>query len=198
MFTGIVSDIGTVLELEQRGDLRIRIACSYPEDSIDIGCSICCNGICLTVIECGTSGSTYFDVEASAESISKSNIKKWIQGTRLNLERSLRLGDELGGHIVSGHVDGLAKILSKEDCGDSTKIVFELSETLAKFCASKGSVCLNGTSLTINEVFRDKFSINLIPHTKSETNWKFCEIRDEVNIEIDTLARYVSRLKEYD
>lgn len=198
MFTGIISDIGTVLELEQKGDLRVRIGCSYDEAGIDIGCSICCNGICLTVIECGISETTYFDVEISSESISKTNAQDWIIGTKLNLERALRLGDELGGHIVSGHVDGVAKVLKIEDQGDSTKIEFEVPELLAKFCASKGSVSLNGTSLTINDVKEASFSVNLISHTKQETNWKLVTVNDDINLEVDTLARYVSRLKEYD
>ena len=198
MFTGIISDIGTILELEQRGDLRVRIGCSYDLDSIDVGCSICCNGICLTVIECGNTETTYFDVEISSETISKTNTQHWIIGTELNLERALRLGDELGGHIVSGHVDGVARVLKIEDQGDSTKVEFEIPEPLAKFCASKGSVSLNGTSLTINEVDESSFSVNLISHTKLQTNWKLVRVNDEINLEVDTLARYVSRLKEYD
>ena len=198
MFTGIISDIGTILELEQRGDLRVRIGCSYDLDSIDVGCSICCNGICLTVIECGNTETTYFDVEISSETISKTNTQHWIIGTELNLERALRLGDELGGHIVSGHVDGVVKVLKIEDQGDSTKVKFEIPEPLAKFCASKGSVSLNGTSLTINDVEESSFSVNLISHTKLQTNWKLVRVNDEINLEVDTLARYVSRLKEYD
>lgn len=198
MFTGIISDIGTILELEQRGDLRVRIGCSYDLNSIDVGCSICCNGICLTVIECGNTNTTYFDVELSSETISKTNTQHWIIGTELNLERALRLGDELGGHIVSGHVDGVARVLKIEGQGDSTKVEFEIPETLAKFCASKGSVSLNGTSLTINDVEESSFSVNLIPHTKLQTNWKLVRVNDEINLEVDTLARYVSRLKEYD
>ena len=198
MFTGIISDIGTILELEQRGDLRVRIGCSYDLNSIDVGCSICCNGICLTVIECGNTKTTYFDVEISSETISKTNTQHWIIGTELNLERALRLGDELGGHIVSGHVDGVVKVLKIEDQGDSTKVEFEIPEPLAKFCASKGSVSLNGTSLTINEVDESSFSVNLISHTKLQTNWKLVRVNDEINLEVDTLARYVSRLKEYD
>ena len=198
MFTGIISDIGTILELEQRGDLRVRIGCSYDLDSIDVGCSICCNGICLTVIECGNTETTYFDVEISSETISKTNTQHWIIGSELNLERALRLGDELGGHIVSGHVDGVVKVLKIEDQGDSTKVKFEIPEPLAKFCASKGSVSLNGTSLTINDVEESSFSVNLISHTKLQTNWKLVRVNDEINLEVDTLARYVSRLKEYD
>ena len=198
MFTGIVSDIGTVLELEQKGDLRVRIGCSYEEDSIDIGCSICCNGICLTIIGRGTNETTYFDVEISSESLTKTNSKFWKIGSKQNLERALRLGDELGGHIVSGHVDGVAKVSAVKEIGDSTKIEFDVPDPLAKFCASKGSVSLNGTSLTINDVSGSKFSVNLIPHTKSETNWKFVQVNDDINLEVDTLARYVSRLKEYD
>ena len=197
MFTGIISDIGTILELEQRGDLRVRIGCSYDLNSIDVGCSTCCNGICLTVIECGNTKTTYFDVEISSETISKTNTQHWIIGSELNLERALRLGDELGGHIVSGHVDGVAEIVALRDEGDSTRVTLRAPEALAKFIAPKGSVALNGTSLTVNEVNGTDFGINFIPHTKAVTTWGSAAVGDRVNLEIDTLARYVARLQDW-
>jgi len=197
MFTGIVTDIGRVTALEQQGDLRARIACSYDPGGIDIGASIACNGVCLTVIERGTDGTPFFDVQISAESVSKTNIGDWTDGTRLNLERALKLGDELGGHIVSGHVDGIATVTAMEEEGDSTRVTFEVPEDLAKFIPAKGSVALNGTSLTVNEVSRTSFGVNFIPHTKEATNWGDTKTGDRINLEIDTLARYVARLQEW-
>lgn len=197
MFTGIVTDIGRVTRLEQHGDLRARIACAYDPAGIDIGASIACNGVCLTVIERGTDDTPFFDVQISAESVSKTNIGDWGEGTRLNLERALKLGDELGGHIVSGHVDGIAVVTAMEDEGDSTRVTFDVPEDLAKFIAPKGSVALNGTSLTVNEVGRTSFGVNFIPHTKEATNWGDTKVGDRINLEIDTLARYVARLQEW-
>lgn len=197
MFTGIVTDVGKVLELEKRGDLRARIGCAYDVDGIEIGASIACDGVCLTVIALGTDPQNWFDVEISAESVSKTNIGAWEIGKRLNLERALKLGDELGGHIVSGHVDGVAEITAMVDEGDSTRITFEAPEALAKFIAPKGSVALNGTSLTVNEVEGTSFGINVIPHTQEVTTWGVAKVGDKVNLEIDTLARYVARLQEW-
>lgn len=199
MFTGIVTDVGEVLELEQRGDLRARIATSYDVTGIDIGASIACDGVCLTVIAKGSEPRNWFDVEISAETVSKTNIGRngWWTGKKLNLERALRVGDELGGHIVSGHVDGVAEIVSLADEGDSTRFTFRAPESLAKFIASKGSVALNGTSLTVNEVSGREFGVNIIPHTKQVTNWGQAKAGDPVNLEIDTLARYVARLQEW-
>ncbi|WP_434288019.1 riboflavin synthase [Celeribacter sp. SCSIO 80788] len=197
MFTGIITDVGTVLELEKRGDLRARIGCAYDVDGIEIGASIACDGVCLTVIALGTAPQNWFDVEISAESVSKTNIGMWTVGKRLNLERALKLGDELGGHIVSGHVDGVAVITAMKDEGDSTRITFEAPEALAKFIAPKGSVALNGTSLTVNEVEGCSFGINVIPHTQEVTTWGVAKVGDKVNLEIDTLARYVARLQEW-
>jgi riboflavin synthase len=202
MFTGIVSDIGTILRLEDRGDLRARIRCSYPAAGIAIGASIACDGVCLTVVDRGPDGEgAWFDVDVSAETVARTNIRSnaggWAPGTRINLERALRLGDELGGHIVSGHVDGLAEVVSVEDEGDSARVVFEVPERLAKFIAPKGSVALDGTSLTVNEVEGRRFGVNIIPHTRSHTTWGEVRPGDLVNIEIDTLARYVARLAEY-
>jgi riboflavin synthase len=197
MFTGIITDIGTVLELEKRGDLRARIGCAYDVDGIEIGASIACDGVCLTVVALGTEPQNWFDVEISAESVSKTNIGAWQTGKKLNLERALKLGDELGGHIVSGHVDGVAQITAMVDEGDSTRIRFDAPEALAKFIAPKGSVALNGTSLTVNEVEGTSFGINVIPHTQEVTTWGGVAVGDKVNLEIDTLARYVARLQEW-
>lgn len=197
MFTGIITDIGRVTRLEQQGDLRARIACSYDPVGIDIGASIACNGVCLTVIERGDENGPFFDVQISAESVSKTNIGDWADGTRLNLERALKLGDELGGHIVSGHVDGIATVTAMVEEGDSTRVTFDAPESLAKFVAPKGSVALNGTSLTVNEVDGTSFGVNFIPHTKVATNWGDTKVGDRINLEIDTLARYVARLQEW-
>ena len=194
MFTGIITDIGTITELEQRGDLRLRMACAYDTNGIDIGASISCNGCCLTVVELGAD---WFDVEISAESVSKTNIGDWKKGSRINLERALKVGDELGGHIVSGHVDGVATITAMVDEGDSTRVTLQAPDALARFIAPKGSVALNGTSLTVNEVEGTSFGINFIPHTKSVTNWGDAKTGDRINLEIDTLARYVARLQDW-
>lgn len=202
MFTGIVTDIGEVIELQQRGDLWARIATSYPSDTIDIGASIACDGCCLTVISRGHDGGrNWFDVQISAESLSKttigSNLVGWAVGKRVNLERALRVGDELGGHIVSGHVDGVAEIVAMADEGDSTRFTFRAPDSLAGFIAPKGSVALNGTSLTVNDVKGAEFGVNIIPHTKGATTWGQAHVGDPVNIEIDTLARYVARLRDW-
>ncbi|MGB7270336.1 MAG: riboflavin synthase [Albidovulum sp.] len=197
MFTGIVTDIGVVVELEQRGDLRARIATAYPVAGIAIGASIACDGVCLTVIATGEAPRGWFDVEISAESVAKTNIGAWVQGKSLNLERALKVGDELGGHIVSGHIDGVAEIIAMQDEGDSTRFTFRAPHALAGFIAPKGSVALNGTSLTVNEVNGTDFGVNIIPHTKTATTWGLAKIGDKVNIEIDTLARYVARLREW-
>lgn len=194
MFTGIITDIGTVEQLEKRGDLRARIGTSYDTGGIDIGASIACDGVCLTAIALGAG---WFDVEISAETVSKTNIGGWQTGRRLNLERALKVGDELGGHIVSGHVDGVAEIVAMSDEGDSTRITFLAPAALARYIAPKGSVALNGTSLTVNEVDDCRFGINVIPHTKSATTWGAAKVGDLVNLEIDTLARYVARLREF-
>ena len=196
MFTGIITDVGQVRHVEKRGDLRARIGTSYDTAGIDLGASIACDGVCLTVIE---TGPDWFDVEISAETVSKTNISHntWDEGRRLNLERALKVGDELGGHIVSGHVDGVAELIALEDEGDSTRATFRAPEALAKFIAPKGSVTLNGTSLTVNDVDGATFGINMIPHTKSVTTWGDARVGDRINLEIDTLARYVARLQEW-
>ena len=197
MFTGIVTDIGEVMETERRGDLRARIGTGYDVGGIDIGASIACDGVCLTVIALGSVPRNWFDVEISAETLSKTNLDGWAKGSRINLERALKVGDELGGHIVSGHVDGLAEIVGLHDEGDSTRFTFRAPEALAKFIAPKGSVALNGTSLTVNEVSGCDFGVNIIPHTKEVTIWGQARLGDRINLEIDTLARYVARLQEW-
>ena len=196
MFTGIITDIGTVRAVEKQGDLRARIATSYDTAKIDIGASIASDGVCLTVVDLGPD---WYDVQISAETVSKTNISHntWDEGRRLNLERALKVGDELGGHIVSGHVDGVAELIALEDEGDSTRATFRAPGELAKFIAPKGSVTLNGTSLTVNDVDGATFGINMIPHTKSVTTWGDARVGDRINLEIDTLARYVARLQEW-
>ncbi|WGW03823.1 riboflavin synthase [Tropicibacter oceani] len=194
MFTGIVTDMGEIRELEQRGDLRARIGTRYDTAGIDIGASIACDGVCLTVVALGED---WFDVEISAETVSKTNLDAWTAGRRVNLERALKVGDELGGHIVSGHVDGVAEVVAIRDEGDSTRVTLRAPDHLARFIAPKGSVALNGTSLTVNEVAGCEFGINFIPHTKAVTTWGSVAVGDRVNLEIDTLARYVARLQDF-
>lgn len=193
MFTGIITDVGRIQAIEHRGDLRARIGTGYDTARVEIGASIACDGVCLTVVALG---SGWFDVDISAETLSKTNLSGWAEGRRVNLERALRVGDELGGHIVSGHVDGLAEVVELRDEGDSTRVTLRAPAPLARFIASKGSVALNGTSLTVNEVEGCDFGINFIPHTKAVTTWGDVALGDMVNLEIDTLARYVARLAE--
>lgn len=195
MFTGIITDIGTVIEVEQQGDLRARIRTDYDTSGIDIGASIASDGVCLTVIALGPD---WYDVQISAETVDKSNLDGWTVGKRVNLERALRVGDELGGHIVSGHVDGVAEVIAMVDDGDSTRVTLRAPEALARFIAPKGSVALNGASLTVNDVQGVVFGINFIPHTKEMTTWGDVSVGDRINLEIDTLARYVARLAEVD
>ena len=193
MFTGIITDVGTIAELEQQGDLRARIRTGYDTSTIDLGASIASDGVCLTVIALGDD---WYDVQISAETVSKTNLDNWAVGKRVNLERALKVGDELGGHIVSGHVDGVAEVVKMEDEGDSTRVTLRAPEALARFIAPKGSVALNGTSLTVNDVDGCDFGINFIPHTKEVTTWGDVAMGDRINLEIDTLARYVARLHE--
>ncbi|WP_415401887.1 riboflavin synthase [Tateyamaria sp. SN3-11] len=193
MFTGIITDIGTITDMRQEGDLRVRIQTSYDTAGIDMGASIASDGVCLTVVDLGPD---WYDVQISAETVSKTNVSAWAVGKRVNLERALRVGDELGGHIVSGHVDGVAEVVSVVDEGESTRVQLRAPDDLARFIAPKGSVALNGTSLTVNEVQGAIFGINFIPHTKDVTTWGDVAMGDAVNLEIDTLARYVARLAE--
>ena len=195
MFTGIITDVGTVTALAQEGDLRARIRTSYDTTTIDMGASIASDGICLTVVGLGPD---WYEVQISAETVEKTNIGRngWHVGKRVNLERALKVGDELGGHIVSGHVDGVAEVIALAEEGDSTRVTLRAPAELARFIAPKGSVALNGTSLTVNEVSGCDFGINFIPHTKEVTTWGDVAVGDQVNLEIDTLARYVARLAE--
>jgi riboflavin synthase len=198
MFTGIVTDIGRIVTTALQGDLRARVATRYDVAGIDIGASIACDGVCLTVVDLGSQPENWFDVQISAETLSKTNLEDWKPGKRVNLERALKVGDELGGHIVSGHVDGLAKVVSVREEGGSVRVTFRAPEGLAKFIAPKGSVALNGTSLTVNEVQGAEFGVNLIPHTQQVTTWGEVAVGDRANLEVDTMARYVARLREYD
>ncbi|WP_282025470.1 riboflavin synthase [Limimaricola cinnabarinus] len=200
MFTGIITDVGEILDVVQEGDLRARIATGYDPETIDIGASIACDGVCLTVVALGRSPRNWFDVQISAETVERTAIGRdgWHVGKRLNLERALKVGDELGGHIVSGHVDGVAEVVSIQAEGDSLRVRLRAPDALAKFIAPKGSVALNGTSLTVNEVEGAEFGINLIPHTREVTNWGEIAQGRSINLEIDTMARYVARLRDWD
>ena len=199
MFTGIVTDIGEVVGVEKRGDTRFIVATAYAPESIAVGASIACSGCCLTAIEMGRlqDGRGTFLVEASAETLSKTTLKNWKTGTRINLERALKMGDELGGHIVSGHVDGVGEIISMTPEGASKRFRFKAPDDIARFIAQKGSVTLDGTSFTVNEVEGNVFGVNIIPHTQAVTTWGHARAGDAVNIEIDMLARYVARLAEF-
>jgi riboflavin synthase len=196
MFTGIVTDVGRVESVVERNDVRrLGIASAYDPATIALGASIACAGVCLTVVAVEpTLGGCRFAVEAAPETLAVTNAGGWTAGTLLNLERALKLGDELGGHIVSGHVDGLAEIVSREDLGETTRFVFRAPHALARFIAAKGSVCLDGTSLTVNGVNGDDFDCLLIPHTLKVTTWGERRAGDRVHLEVDTVARYVARL----
>jgi riboflavin synthase len=198
MFTGIVTDVGRIVETKVTGDLRARIATKYDVARIDIGASIACDGVCLTVVALGDQPQGWFDVEISGETVSKTNLAGWVPGKRVNLERALKVGDELGGHIVSGHVDGVAEVVSVRPEGGSVRVVFRAPLELARFIAPKGSVALNGTSLTVNEVDGAEFGVNFIPHTQAVTTWGEVAVGDRVNLEVDTMARYVARLRDWD
>jgi riboflavin synthase len=198
MFTGIVTDIGRIVETRYAGDLRARIATRYDVRGIELGASIACDGVCLTVVALGDQPEGWFDVDISGETVSRTTLGGWGPGKRVNLERALRVGDELGGHIVSGHVDGLAQVVSVRPEGGSVRVRFRAPDALARFIAPKGSVALNGTSLTVNEVEGAEFGVNFIPHTRTATTWGEVAVGDKVNLEVDTMARYVARLREYD
>ncbi|ODM77541.1 riboflavin synthase [Bradyrhizobium elkanii] len=200
MFTGIVTDIGEITSLKQvaQGQLhRMRIACDYDQITIADGASIACNGVCLTVVASGTAdGKTWFDVDAAAETLGMTTAKHWRQGGRLNLERALKIGDELGGHIVAGHADGIATIVKREDLPDMARFELRTSRELARFIAAKGSVTLDGVSLTVNTVDDVGFSVLIIPHTLAVTTLSGWKAGSEVNIEVDLMARYAARLSE--
>jgi riboflavin synthase len=201
MFTGIVTAVGTIESCEKRGDLRVRIACPFDPDKIAVGASIACSGVCLTVVERGgETGNAWFAVDVSAETLSRTAKDSWAEGTRTNLEPSLRLGDELGGHIVSGHVDAVGTVEQVRAEGDSTRVTIVAPAALAPFVAPKGSIALDGVSLTVNQV-EDRpdgsvaFGLNIIPHTAAVTTLGELGPGAEVNLEIDTLARYLKRLE---
>ncbi len=198
MFTGLVTDVGEVLKIEPRGELhRIRIACAYPAETIAQGASIACSGPCLTVVATGrTDQRAWFEIDVAAETLARTNARDWRIGTKLNLERSLKLGDELGGHIVTGHVDGVARIAAIDAFDGMKRYRIEVPNELARFIAEKGSVSLDGTSLTVNEVDGNAFSMLLIPHTLAVTTWGEIQVGDAINIEVDLMARYAARLVE--
>jgi len=198
MFTGIITDIGRIVGVEQRGDLRLRIGTSYDTASIDLGASIACSGVCLTVVD---KGPDWFAVDISAESLSRTAQGAWNEGALLNLERALRVGDELGGHIVTGHVDGIGEVIEVAPEGDSTRITIEAPASLAGYIAPKGSIAIDGVSLTVNTVEdlpsgSARFGINIIPHTQQMTNLGGIAPGRAVNLEIDVLARYLGRMEQ--
>ncbi|MEQ1754353.1 MAG: riboflavin synthase [Micropepsaceae bacterium] len=198
MFTGIITDVGTVELVSKRGDTTFKIKTAFDPAIIQIGASIACSGPCLTVIaKGGQSGDAWFSVEVSAETMSKTTLEGWGVGKRVNLEKSLKVGDEIGGHIVSGHVDGVGEVVSVASEGDSTRFKIRAPKGLARFIAPKGSISLDGTSLTVNEVDGAIFGVNIIPHTSKATTWGDIGTGDRINIEIDMLARYLARLREF-
>lgn len=198
MFTGIVTDIGTITAVEQRGDMRVVVSTAYDTATVDLGASIACSGVCLTVVD---KGASWFAVDVSGETTSRTAQGQWSAGRRLNLERAMKLGDELGGHIVTGHVDGIAEVLDVTSDGDSKRIGFRVPTDIAPFLAPKGSVTVDGVSLTVNEVSDaadgTRFTINLIPHTQAMTTLGDLQPGQAVNIEIDVLARYLQRMEHY-
>jgi riboflavin synthase len=205
MFTGIVTDIGEITSLKPvaQGQLhRLRIACAYDQATIADGASIACNGVCLTVVASGVANGkdstkkTWFDVDTAAETLSMTTAKHWAVGTKLNLERALKIGDELGGHIVAGHADGVAQIVSRDDLPDMARFTLSTTRELARFIAPKGSITLDGVSLTVNTVQDVAFSVLIIPHTLGVTTLSGWRAGGEVNIEVDLMARYAARLTE--
>jgi riboflavin synthase len=199
MFTGIVTDVGEVVGIEPRakGLRRLTVACRYDRASIAIGASIACAGACLTVVATGAhDGRTSFAVDAAAETLALTTVGRWAEGTRINLERALKMGDELGGHLVSGHVDGLAEAIAHENLPDMMRMTLRAPAPLARYIAAKGSVALDGVSLTVNSVDRDKFSVLIIPHTLAVTTLGATRRGDTLNLEVDLMARYAARLME--
>ena len=193
MFSGIVSDVGRVDAVKTNGDTRLVVTTAYDTSSIDIGASICCSGACLTVVE---TGADWFAVDASAETLACTNLGGWKAGTLINLERSLRMGDELGGHLVVGHVDAVTEVVSLTKDGDSLRLEFAIPQGVARFIAQKGSVALNGVSLTVNDVVEDRFGVNIIPHTQQVTTLGAAQTGEVVNLEVDMIARYLARLMD--
>ncbi len=202
MFTGIITDVGTIRKVEKRGDLRIVIDCGYDVDTIAIGASIACSGACMTVVDKGRDDAqSWFAIDMSAESVDRTANGLWREGARLNLERAAKLGDELGGHIVTGHIDGVGEIVSAEAEGDSTRVKIRVGDDIARFVAPKGSIAVDGISLTVNEVEDGQdgtiFGLNIIPHTAEVTTLAQIEPGRQVNLEIDILARYLKRMNDY-
>jgi riboflavin synthase len=198
LFTGIVSDLGVLAsEKPSRGLKRLRISSRYPARGIALGSSILCDGICLTVVaKGGGSKGSWFEVEAGAETLQLTTVAQWKVGKKINLERALKLGDELGGHLVTGHIDGVATVISRENLGDMARIALRAPKALSRFIAAKGSVALDGISLTVNEVKGEEFGVFIIPHTLAVTNWKTIKPGAQVNLEVDLMARYAARLAE--
>jgi riboflavin synthase len=199
MFTGITTDVGEVIAVEPKAEglRRLKIACAYPREGIAIGASIAHSGVCLTVVETGEQGGrTFFAVDAAAETLRMTTAGAWVKGTKLNLERALKVGDELGGHIVAGHVDGVAELVAREDLTDMARLTLQAPRDLMRFVASKGSVALDGVSLTVNTVTADTFSVLIIPHTLAVTTLGRAKSGDKLNLEIDLMARYAARLME--
>jgi riboflavin synthase len=194
MFTGLVSDIGQVRQVEKRGDTHLVIATHYDVAAMDAGASVACAGVCLTVVDKGTAKDRWFAVTASGETLSKTTMGGWKAGTFVNLERPLRVGDEFGGHIVTGHIDGIAEVVSVAPDGESVRMVFKAPAALARSIAAKGSIALDGVSLTVNEAKGARFGVNIIPHTAKVTTFGRLKPGGKVNLEIDLLARYVARL----
>ena len=198
MFTGIVTDIGKVIAVEARAQglhHRLKLACAFDQASIVDGASIACNGVCMTVVGSGVeNGRTWFAVDAAAETLKVTTVGRWRDGTRINLERALRIGDELGGHIVAAHADGIAQVTSREDLPGMARFVLRVPSALARFVAPKGSVALDGVSLTVNDVTADTFSVLIIPHTLAVTTIETWQAGTEVNLEVDLMARYAARL----
>ena len=194
MFTGIVTDVGRVRHIEKRGDTHVVISTTLDLTNVPMGASIACSGACLTVVDKGTGKDNWFAVTASGETLSKTTLGSWKVGDPVNLERPMRVGDEFGGHIVSGHVDGVAEVKLVAPEGESTRMMFEVPLALARFIAPKGSVALDGVSLTVNEVDGTRFGVNIIPHTFKVTTFGKAKPGSKVNLEIDLLARYVARI----
>jgi riboflavin synthase len=194
MFTGIVTDVGQLRHIEQRGDTHIVVGTKYDVGTIDLGASIACSGICLTVVDKGSSKDRWFAATASGETLSKTTLGDWKVGDQINLERPMRVGDELGGHILTGHIDGVAETVLVAPEGESIRMMFQAPVAAARFIAAKGSVALDGVSLTVNEVDGTRFGVNIIPHTSQVTTFGRQKPGTKVNLEIDLLARYVARL----
>ena len=194
MFTGLVSDMGEVRRVEKRGDTHLTIATHYDVSAMDVGGSVACAGVCLTIVDKGNAKDRWFAVTASGETLSKTTIGSWKAGDAVNLERPLRVGDEFGGHIVTGHIDGMAEVVSIAPEGESVRMVFQAPKVLARYIAEKGSIALDGVSLTVNEAEGARFGVNIIPHTAKVTTFGRLKPGGKVNLEIDLLARYVARL----